>query len=233
VASSQYLLTYHSALLQVPLIDYWSNLQNSQVRDRLEIEMKRNVIVPIVLAFGLLAAACGSADADSNVASLENESQAEQTEEAAVGTASQEEAVMAFTVCLRDEGLDVDDPVVDDQGNLRPPRLRDIESIDREVADAAFESCNVYLEDVTFGLDSEDRTEREDELLAFASCVRENGYSMPDPDFSTARTPGQGGGGPFGELDREDPAFQTAMAACSDIFGAGAPTPGTRGGGQG
>lgn len=195
--------------------------------------MKRNVVIPIVLAFGLLAAACGGADADAGVASLESESQAEQTEDVAVDSASQEEAVMAFTVCLRDEGLDVDDPIVDDQGNLRPPRLREIESMDREVAEAAFESCNEYLEDVTFGLESEDRTEREDELLAFAACVRDNGYDMPDPDFSTARTPGQGGGGPFGGLDREDPAFQTALAACSDIFGAGAPIPGTGRGGRG
>lgn len=194
--------------------------------------MKRNVVIPIVLAFGLLAAACGSADANSGVASLESDSQAEQAEDAAVDSTSQEEAVMAFTVCLRDEGLDVEDPVVDDQGNLRPPRLREIESMDREVAGAAFESCNEYLEDVTFGLDSEDRTEREDELLAFAACARENGYDMPDPDFSTERTPGQGGGGPFASLDREDPAFQTALAACSDVFGAGAPIPGT-GGGQG
>jgi hypothetical protein len=198
----------------------------------LEIEMKRNVVIPMVLAFGLLAAACGGADSDSGVASLESETQAEQAEDATVDSASQEEAVMAFTVCLRDEGLDVEDPIVDDQGNLRPPRPREIESMDREVAQGAFESCNVYLEDVTFGLDSQDRTEREDELLAFASCVRENGYDMPDPDFSTERTPGQGGGGPFGGLDREDPAFQTALAACSDIFGAGAPIPGT-GGGQG
>jgi hypothetical protein len=196
----------------------------------LEIEMKRNVVIPIVLAFGLLAAACGGADSDSSVASLESETQAEQAENATVDSASQEEAVMAFTACLRDEGLDVEDPIVDDQGNLRPPRPREIESMDREVAEAAFEACNVYLEDVTFGLDSEDRTEREDELLAFASCVRENGYDMPDPDFSAGRTPGQGGGGPFGGLDREDPAFQTALSACSDIFGAGAPIPGTRGG---
>lgn len=199
----------------------------------MEIEMKRNVAIPIVLAFGLLTAACSGADADSGVASLESESQVEQTENAAVDTASQEEAVMAFTVCLRDEGLDVEDPTIDDEGNLRPPRLRDIENLDREVAGAAFEACSVHLEDVTFGLDSEDRTEREDELLAFAACVRENGYDMPDPDFSTEQAPGQGGGGPFGGIDRDDPAFQTALAACSDIFGAGAPIPGTRGGGQG
>jgi len=194
--------------------------------------MTRTKILPLLLAIGLLAAACSGTDSDAGVASLEGESVSEQSQDAEIDSASQEDAVMAFTVCLRDEGLDVDDPVVDDQGNLRPPRLRDIEDLDREVAETAFESCNEYLEDVTFGLDSEDRTEREDELLAFAACARENGYDMPDPDFSTPRSPGSGGGGPFAGLDREDPAFQTALAACSDLFGAGAPIPGT-GGGQG
>ncbi|MCL1588552.1 MAG: hypothetical protein M3092_09040 [Actinomycetia bacterium] len=194
--------------------------------------MTRTKILPLLLAIGLLAAACSGADSDAGVASLEGESGDEQSQDAVIDSATQEEAVMAFTVCLRDEGLDVEDPIVDDQGNLRPPRLRDIEALDREVAETAFESCNEYLEDVTFGLDSEDRTEREDELLAFAACARDNGYDMPDPDFSTPQSPGSGGGGPFAGLDREDPAFQTALAACSDLFGAGAPIPGT-GGGQG
>ena len=194
--------------------------------------MKRIKIVPLLLTIGLVAAACSGADSDAGVASLEGESVSEQAQDAAADSVSQEEAVMAFTVCLRDEGLDVEDPIVDDQGNLRPPRLRDVADLDRDVSEAAFESCNEYLEDVTFGLESEDRTEREDELLAFAACVRENGYDMPDPDFSTPRSPGSGGGGPFGGLDREDPAFQAALAACSDVFGAGAPIPGT-GGGQG
>jgi hypothetical protein len=193
--------------------------------------MKRRKIIPLLLAIGLSAAACSGTNSDSDVASLEGESVSGQSQGAA-DSASQEAAVMAFTACLRDQGLDVDDPEVDDQGNLRPPRLRDIADLDREVADVAFESCNEYLGDVTFGLGAEDRTEREDELLAFASCVRDNGYDMPDPDFSTPRSPGSGGGGPFGGLDREDPAFQTALAACSDIFGDGAPIPGT-GGGQG
>ncbi|MEA3501486.1 MAG: hypothetical protein U9R47_01820 [Actinomycetota bacterium] len=195
--------------------------------------MKRTTIVPLLIAFGLLAAACSGTDSDAGVASLEDELQTEQAQDSAVDAASQEEAVMAFTVCLRDEGLDVEDPIVDDQGNLRPPRLRDIESVDREVAGAAFEACSAYLEDVTFGLGEEDRTEREDELLAFAACARENGYDMPDPDFSTPRTPGQGGGGPFGGLDRDDPAFQDILAACSDVFGAGSPIPGTGGGSGG
>jgi hypothetical protein len=196
----------------------------------MEIDMKHKVIIPLILAFGLLAAACSSGSADSGVASLDGASADVETEAVDASTASEEEAVIAFTACLRDEGLEVEDPVVDDQGNLRPPRFRDIETVDREAADAAFETCAPYLDGVTFGLDSEDRTEREDSLLAFAECARDNGYDMPDPDFSGAGTPGAGGGGPFAGIDKDDPAFQSALEACSDVFGPGAPIPGSGGG---
>ena len=56
---------------------------------------------------------------------------------------------------------------------------------------------------------------------------------MPDPDFSG--TPGQGGGGgPFGAIDRTDPAFQAASEACQDVLpgvGPGGGGGGLRGGG--
>ncbi len=195
--------------------------------------MKSKIVIPLLLAFGLLAAACSSGASDTGVASLEGGDAGVQAQEADTASVSQEDAVMAFTVCLRDEGLDVEDPVVDDQGNLRPPRIRDLSEVDRENADAAFEACASHLEGVTFGLESEDRTEREDELLAFAACARENGYDMPDPDFSNAGTPGSGRGGPFAGIDKDDPAFQAALQACSGVFGAGSPIPGTGGGGRG
>ena len=46
---------------------------------------------------------------------------------------------------------------------------------------------------------------------------------MDDPDF-TLGGPGSGdeggqGGGPFGDLDVDDPAFQAAQEACSEILG--------------
>ena len=134
--------------------------------------MKSKIVIPLLLAFGLLAAACSSGASDTGVASLEGGDAGVQAQEADTASVSQEDAVMAFTVCLRDEGLDVEDPVVDDQGNLRPPRIRDLSEVDRENAGAAFEACASHLEGVTFGLESEDRTEREDELLAFAACAR-------------------------------------------------------------
>jgi hypothetical protein len=70
---------------------------------------------------------------------------------------------------------------------------------------------------VAFGLSTEDLSEREDELLAFAVCMRENGYDMPDPDFSGD---GHSGAGPIGDaIDTDDPKFQTAAKSFDDIVG--------------
>jgi hypothetical protein len=70
---------------------------------------------------------------------------------------------------------------------------------------------------VAFGFSTEDLSEREDELLAFAVCMRENGYDMSDPDFPGG---GHSGAGPFGDaIDTDDPDFQTATESCDDIIG--------------
>ena len=192
----------------------------------------RQTMIAMLVAFGLIATACSGTDSDSGVASLETtaetaQDQAQAPKDGAVEEpASDEEAILAFAACLRDEGVDVEDPTVDDDGNLRPPRPRDVDEGDREMIRTAMEACSEYLENVAFGLDGADQTERQDQLLEYAACMRENGYDMPDPDFSAAGVPGQGGGGPFGALDRDNPSFQTAQAACAEIFGADGRVPG-------
>lgn len=199
--------------------------------------MRRTIILPAVLALGLLAAACSGDGSAAAVASLEAETEAVggstggRSDSAADESMADEDAVLAFAACLRDEGIDVEDPTVDADGNLLPPRPRDIAAEDRDAMRTAFETCNEFLDNVAFGLDDEDRAEREDQLIEYAACMRDNGYEMPDPDFTSPRTPGQGGGGPFGPLDLDDPAFQTAQDACSGLL-AGGPIPGT-GPGQG
>jgi len=195
--------------------------------------MARKILTPLLLAFVLLAAACSGGNTNSGVASLEGEPQTEQTDRIDADAPSDEDALLAFTACLRDEGLDIEDPTVDANGNLQPPRPRDLQNVDREVGRAAFETCRDLLENVTFGLASEDFTEIQDNFLEFAVCMRENGYDMPDPDFSSFGTPGQGGGQVFGgDLDRDDPALQSAFAVCEDIFSDAFRIPG-QGGGRG
>ena len=187
--------------------------------------MKLPSVLALLLALSLLAAACGSSETDSGVATLEGDQQKDQpntvVDEESTGAMSNEEAIFAFTACLREQGIDVDDPEVDANGNVRPPGMRNADEGDREAMREAFDACGEYLQDATFGFNREDDTERQDMMFEYAACMRDNGYDMPDPDFSTTHEPGdgQGRGGPFGSIDPDDPAFQAAQEACSDILG--------------
>ena len=180
--------------------------------------MKRIFALSLLVAFGLVAAACGGGTTNTDVASLDADIGDIQTQ-SDDGSIPGEESVLAFAACLRDEGLDVDDPAIDAEGNLVPPTPHAIaaETLDIAAVHSAFDVCQGILEGVTFGLSTQDLSGREDELLAFAVCMRENGYDMPDPDFSGN---GHSGAGPFGDaIDTDDPAFQTAAQSCDSIIG--------------
>lgn len=190
-----------------------------------------------VLALVLVATACGaSTGASGGVASIDGTSAPALVPAAdGVVATSNEEALLAFTQCLRDNGVEIADPTVDADGNVRLTRPEggggggqgDPE------AGSAFEACERHLEGVTIGFRDQDRTELEDSLLEFAGCMRANGYDMPDPDF-TNFGPGAGpGGGPFGEIDQDDPEFQSAQAACEDILAEFQRRPGGAGSGAG
>jgi hypothetical protein len=159
----------------------------------------------LLLLFGLVVSACSG-----GVDTVEQGTES--------GLISDEEAVWAFTDCLRDEGLNVKDPAIDTDGNLVAPSLHAVgaESLDMPAVHAGFDACRGLLDNVAFDFSSEDLIEREDELLAFAVCMRANGYDMPDPDFSD----GHGGAGPFGDaVDTSDPDFETAAKSCDGIVG--------------
>lgn len=198
--------------------------------------MRRIALLAAVVA--LVASACGgAADAEEGVATIDDTALLDISGTTAAPEMTEEEVLLAFTQCLRDNGLDIDDPTVDAEGNLRlsrPDGAGEQGQDGNEVFGAARQACRELLEGVTLGFRDVDVTELEDQLLAFAACVRDNGYeSMPDPDLSGLGNPGQGGGGPFGELDRDDPAFQMAAEQCQDILAGFPREPGGGRGGQG
>ncbi len=191
-------------------------------------------VLAIAAAVALVAAACssGTSPSDEGVASLDSGSTpTTAAQDGAITEMTEEEVALAFAQCLRDEGLVVDDPTVDGNGNVRPPRMRDIldatEGVSREEVSAARDACMPLLDGFTFGFEGTDRTERDDQLLEFAACMRDNGYDMPDPNLSSA--PGSGSGPFSGALDLEDPAFQEAAAACEGVFGGFGGNPGSGG----
>jgi hypothetical protein len=158
-------------------------------------------------------------------------------------TVDQEEAMLSFAACMRDNGVEIDDPTVDSEGSLHFGGLRGAAQqgeVDREEMQAAMQVCGELLEGFSLGRGGGDfdPTELQDTLVEYAACMRDNGYDMPDPDFSNfgsgAGEPGQGGSGPFGAIDPGDPDFAAAQEACGDVLGGlRAPGGGPRAGGSG
>ena len=127
---------------------------------------------------------------------------------------SPEDAFPVFAQCLRDEGLDVTDP---DFTSGRGPGgfLRDLDRDDPAV-EAATETCRPLVESARPELSADEQAERQDSILAFTACLREQGLDVADPDFSGGG-PGGGGRGLFGgSLDLNDPAVEAAVELCRD-----------------
>lgn len=184
--------------------------------------LSRRWWVAAVLA--VTAAACGSADGGTEgIASMEDV--VTSTSSAVDAELAAEESILALTQCLREEGADIPDPEFDDQGNFRLSSLMDLgeaaEVIDPDDLREAFEACSHHLDGVAQLIAAVDRTEFEDRMVAYAACMRENGYDMPDPSFSFG-APEMGEvpqHGPFGEIDVDDPEFAAANEVCIGVFG--------------
>lgn len=187
--------------------------------------MKRSSMVLTAALIALLTA-CSSDSAEDGVASLETtqavadtaQSSSESTTEASESEVDAEEAMLEFAACMRENGIEMNDPSVDADGNVRFGSLRSLVEgeVDQDDLETARDSCIDLLEGVglTFG-DRKNRAVEQDAFLAFAICMRDNGYDMQDPDFSQTG-PGGGGQGPFGPLDIDDPDFKAAMVPCRE-----------------
>jgi len=181
-------------------------------------------IIPVV---ALVAAACSSSGAPQGVASLDD-SAATSTTVAQDPQVSSEDAILAFTQCLRDQGLDVADPTFDGQGGFGFGGQAGGGDVDQEAFQAARDACQQYLADLQQTFDRPDLSQTQDDLIAFSQCMRDQGIAeFPDPDLS-AFGPGTGGGppqgqggsyGPFGDVDFSDPTVQAAAEACQGQFG--------------
>lgn len=181
-----------------------------------------------LLVLALVLAACGGAAADTGqgVASLD-ESAGTTTTTVAL---TDEEAAIAFTECMREQGIDMEDPTVDSEGNVIPGRPTNLpdpgEGQDGRVTFGedmrnAFAECGDLLQGTNFGFTRVDRTQLQDQLIELAACLRDQGLDVADPDLSQLE-PGSGdgevrqGGGPLG-LDFQDPAVQEALDACGEF----------------
>ena len=179
---------------------------------------------PIIVAL-TLAMAVGAAAQVASLASPDESPDPVTTE--ALEFDDQTEAMLAFAECLRDNGIDVDDPQAG-VGGLRAifggGPGSDGPTLDRrsEEFQAANEACLMYLEAARPELDPEAEQERLEEQLALAQCIREKGYpEYPDPAIGANGQLERLRGEDFADLgiDRRSPEFQETIGACRDEMG--------------
>ncbi|MBT8240987.1 MAG: hypothetical protein KJN63_07150 [Acidimicrobiia bacterium] len=200
--------------------------------------MKLHKLSILLLGLALVGAACGSNGEDAAEAAplivVEGSQDADTNIDADATTSegadeqTDEELALSFAQCMRDEGVDLADPIVNADGSIelfRPGANSDIDPNDQAVTDA-FDVCGDLIEGASFlpgaGLD---QAELEDTLLEFTQCLRDLGFNVDDPDLS-----GGLAGGPaaiFGDsFDPTDPANADAVQECQAAFGSGGPVEG-------
>lgn len=162
------------------------------------------VMLTLFAALTLFATACGGAGGEgtsAGVASLEDVAVADdlggdEAEEVDPADLPADEAALAFSACMRDQGLDFPDIALDSDGN---PDLRSaFEDVDRQGEDfrAAIDVCRDVLANAGFGGGGRaaigENVEIQDALVEFSDCVRDDGWDVGD--LAIGGRPGQNGG---------------------------------------
>jgi len=180
-------------------------------------------LILAIVAVVALVAACSGAANGAGVATLEDPSASGSPGASPAASAiSPQDAALAYARCMRENGVDMPDPQVttgsggevkiDQQGGA---------PVSKEKMTAADAACRHFMAAAgPNGKGPAMSVEDQDKVLAFAKCMREHGIDMPDPDFTgggfAIRISGSSNSGRTGPKD--DPAFQTAQAACSSLL---------------
>jgi hypothetical protein len=173
----------------------------------------RATLAALGLGLALVLAACGGSPDGDRVASLSGDGATATTGGAAKDAAKDpQQAALDFARCMRQHGIDMPDPEVDDQGRIRVRVGRDGPGgarPDPGKLEAAQKACGRLLGggDGDRQLDPAER----DAMVAFARCMRQHGIDMPDPTGDGLVLRRDGDDGP----DPESAEFQEAEKACN------------------
>jgi hypothetical protein len=129
-----------------------------------------------------------------------------------------EEALLEFAQCMRENGIEMDDPQFGAGGGRfgfggpgggADPAI-DLQS---DTFQGAMEACDGLLMALAPAINAAEQAERAEQQLAVAQCMRDAGYDFPDPAT----------GGGFGAqlrfledagIDPTDPTFQADISTC-------------------
>lgn len=140
--------------------------------------------LPLLLAATAPLFGCGGSPATPNaeLASLATAPPPSAAPDGSAGS-DDEQAALAYVECMRDQGVDVPDPVVADDGTIGfDPADLDVDPSSAEF-DAANADCESLLVGVDFSIGNEEMTAFRDAFQRFTDCLREEGLDVGDFQF--------------------------------------------------
>jgi hypothetical protein len=167
--------------------------------------MRRTLVAAAFLA---LAAGCAQASDTTGVASAQGGTAALSASATPTPTIDREERGRQFAKCMRENGVDMEDP--GPEGRVRIQIGKDLDEATVEKAMKACEHLSP-MGDRAREMSPEDQ----ERARQFAKCMRENGVDMPDPEFNGGAVRMR----PPSGRNPDDPAFRKAMEACRDKLG--------------
>lgn len=180
----------------------------------------RSTLVALPVALMLTLTACGGDDGtdggtDDTIASADDESGGTETPESGDGGSAEpmteeefHNQLLDYAQCLRDQGLDVDDPAPGEGIQLENEG-------DPTQSDAALKACEDIAPAAPPGGERDEQEVRQ-QMLDFSQCMRDNGVeSFEDPK------PGEGTH--IGPEQAEDPDFEKAEQICNEKIMGGQP----------
>ena len=171
----------------------------------------------ILTVFG--SAACHAGGSNDGVASLTGAS-ARSTTSTTVTRASAQKLWNEFAACMRQHGVNMADPVLNDKG--MPSNALVSGSGSKPAALQGSRACQTQLQAAMRASGASPRTGsqvNQAQAEKFSRCMRAHGVrDFPDPQTSGTGIVIQGGGGPSSDLRPDSPLFQRAKKACGNLL---------------
>ncbi len=165
-------------------------------------------------SIGLAAVAETTPTAQAQVATLGTPPPSPQASTTPTPELSAEDSLIAYAACMREHGIETDDPQFDVDGNLvsKPAFKAALKSGEGDETFAAAQAdCGDYLVAMKPALDPALQAEQTEAALRLAACMRDQGLDWPDPASDGSRFAGSDV-----EIDKKSPEFQAAFEVCGD-----------------
>ncbi|GAA5084828.1 hypothetical protein HNP84_010162 [Thermocatellispora tengchongensis] len=165
----------------------------------------RGRVVGVVAAAVLtlaLAGCGGEAEGGGDVASVNGAGTASTSASAAPNADAKHEMALKFAQCMRENGVQVDDPQPGQGVRIMARNLP------QGTMEKAQEACKEFAEGAGIGQNA--NPQQAENMRKFAQCMRDNGVeAFPDPEGAGIRiTPEVG----------EDPDFEAAQQKCAEQY---------------